>query len=376
MTRFGSLFVAFFFALLATWPSSVPAVSTPEMVEIWPGPTWRTVTPASQGIDSSAIDLLVRRIRSGQVGAEIHSLLIVRGGHLVIEEYFDGWNAKRLHTLQSVSKSVTSALIGIAVDRGEIESTDEKVLSFFPGLLSEIRHLDQRKQAMTLEDLLTMKTGSEFHERGSDSPLHRMNRLQRGWLKFVLDSRMRHEPGTRFHYDSGGVILLSGVLKATTGLFADVYADQYLFGPLGIEESRWFKNAEGLPHTGGGLYLRPRDLARFGLLYLRRGRWQDRQVVSAEWIDRSLRRQVATVRQQDGRDVGYGFLWWVWPPPADRPELGDFYAGHGFMGQYVFVVPSLDLVVVFTGGSRTWSGEKRPAELVYEYILPATRPLG
>ena len=357
---------------LAVVPTAHGAEEAPP-VEVWPVPTWQTASPESLDVDSRTMGRLADHIRSGDSGATIHSLLVVRGGRLVVEEYFHGWNGDRLHTLQSVSKSVTSALVGIAVDRGEIESTDETVLGFFPELRPKIRHFDQRKQSLTLHDLLTMRTGTDFHERGSDSPLHRMNRLRRGWLEFVLSSRMVREPGTHFHYDSGGVILLSGVLKAATGEFADAYADRHLFGPLGIEESSWFKNADGLPHTGGGLELRPRDLARFGLLYLRDGRWRDGQVISEDWIERSVRRQLASVRRQDGRDVGYGFLWWIWPPPDDRPELGDFYAGHGFMGQYVFVVPSLDLVVVFTGGSRTWSGEKRPAQLMYEYVLPAVR---
>lgn len=361
--------------LFAAWPSaSTSAIATePATVEAWPGERWPVSKPESQGIDPAKLSRLMVGIRAGGVGADIHSLLVVRNGFLVAEEYFDGWNAERVHTLQSVTKSVTSALVGIAVDRGEIEGVDRPVLSFFPDLAPHVENPDARKSSMTLRDLLTMRTGTDFHERGSDSPLHRMNRLRTGWLKFVLDSRMVQDPGSRFHYDSGGVILLSGVLKTATGRFADAYAEEHLFGPLGIEAADWFRNADGLPHTGGGLSLRPSDLARFGLLYLRGGRWKDRQIVSRGWVEQSLRRHVPSARRQSGRDVGYGYLWWVWPPPDDRPELGDFYAGHGFMGQYVFVVPGLDLVVVFTGGSRTWSGEQRPAELLYEHILPAVR---
>lgn len=354
------------------------ATGTPKAVEkemeVWPTDGWPVASPGAHGLDEEKLARFVAKIREDGAGGNAHGLLIVRHGYLVLEEYFDGWRSERLHTLQSVTKSVTSALVGIAIDRGEISGVTAKVLDFFPQLRPKIKHLDQRKTSLELEDLLTMRTGTDFHESGSDSPLHRMNRLRDGWLGFVLDSRMIREPGTTFHYDSGGVILLSGVLEKVSGLHADAYAARHLFAPLGIEEARWFKNAAGLVHTGGGLDLRPRDMARFGLLYLRGGRWQGKQVLSRDWIDASLKRHVATVRRQSGHDLGYGYLWWVWSPPADRPSIGDFYGAHGFMGQYIFILPKLDMVVVFTGGARTWSGEKRPVEWLYEHILPAVEP--
>lgn len=367
-----------FCLLLALWFSqSSTGAPTPasidEAMEVWPTDAWPIAASGSRGLDEKALSKLVATIREGQAGGEIHSLLIVRHGYLVVEEYFDGWQADRLHTLQSVTKSVTSALVGIAIDRGEIRGVEAKVLDFFPDLVPKIQHLDRRKASLTLEHLLTMRTGTDFHERGSNSPLDRMNRLRNGWLSFVLDSRMIREPGMTFQYDSGGVILLSGVLEKASGLAVDAYAERHLFGPLGIEQATWFKNASGLAHTGGGLGLRPRDMARFGLLYLRGGRWQDRRILSQAWIDASLERQVASVGRQAGHDQGYGYLWWVRSPPTNRPQIGDFYAAQGFMGQYIFVLPKLDMVVIFTGGSRAWSGEKRPVELLYERILPAVQ---
>jgi len=335
-----------------------------------PEDDWPRADPASQRLDPEPLDRLVAAIEEGRNYPDIHSLLVVRHGYLVLERYFAGWHEERLHTLQSVSKSFTSALIGIAIDRGDLRGVDEKVLGFFPEL-RDIRHLDDRKHAMTVEDLLTMRSGTDYNERGSNSPHDRLNSLRRGWDRFYLDRPMAAEPGTTFQYDSGGVILLSSLLKARTGLHADAYAERHLFGPLGIRQASWYRNAEGHPHTGGGLDLRPRDMARFGLLYLRGGHWGDRQVVSDDWVGRSTRRQVE--RRRDPHDVGYGYLWWILEPDPQGDGEHDIYAAKGFMGQYIFVVPEHDMVVVVTAGTSSYTDEVRPERFLYTHILASVR---
>lgn len=311
-------------------------------------------------------------IEAGREFPDLHGLLVVRNGYLVLERYFDGWTAERLHTQQSVSKSFISALVGIAIDRGAIAGTHEKVLDFFPERRS-IRNVDERKRAMTLEHLLTMRSGTDYHERGADSPHSRLNRLSRGWDRFYLDRPMASAPGTRFQYDSGGVILLSSLLQARTGLHADAYAERHLFAPLGIERTRWYRNAEGHPHTGGGLSLRPRDMAKLGLLYLRGGRWGDRQVVPADWVARSTSLQVA--RRRGEHEIGYGYLWWILEPDPAGDGRRHIYAAAGFMGQYIFVVPEHDMVVVVTGGTGSYADETRPVGFLYSHILPSvSRP--
>ena len=333
-----------------------------------PADDWPRAEPASQRLDADRLATLTRAIARGREFPDLHSLLIVRHGQLVVEEYFDGWTADRLHTLQSVSKSFTSALIGIAIDQGAIASVDERVLDFFPNRRS-IRNLDERKRAMTLEHLLTMRTGTDYHERGTDSPHSRLNRLARGWDRFYLDRPMATVPGTTFQYDSGGVILLSSILKARTGLHADAFAERHLFAPLGIERSRWYANAEGHPHTGGGLHLRPRDMAKLGLLYLRGGLWGDRRIVSTDWVERSTSLQLE--RRRGDHEIGYGYLWWIHKPDPAGDGSRNIYAAAGFRGQYILVVPEHDMVVVVTGGTGSYADQTRPVGFLYSHVLPS-----
>lgn len=334
-----------------------------------PPPTaaWPRSEPETQGLDAARLARLTETLRQSRTYPDLHSLLIVRNGYLVVEEYFDGWSAERLHALQSVTKSFTSALVGIAIEQGVFRGVDERVLDFYADV-DGIEHLDDRKRVLTIEDLLTMRSGTDYHERGGNSPHDQLNRLPRGWDRFYLDRPMARAPGTVFQYDSGGVILLSSLLERRTGLHADAFAARYLFEPLGITEWRWFRNQEGHPHTGGGLSLRPRDMAKLGLLYLREGRWGDRQVVPASWVRTSTTRHVDLSGR---REVAYGYLWWIHRPDPDGRGRQDIYAAEGFRGQYIFVVPEHDMVVVVTAGTSRYSDEVRPIDLLYEEILPS-----
>ena len=336
-----------------------------------PNDGWPRAAPAGQGLDPQRLTELVRLIEAGARFPNLHSLLIVKHGHLVLEEYFDGWRADRLHTLQSVTKSFTSALVGIALERGEIGSIEDTVLSFFPDLRN-LENVDDRKRAMTLEDLLTMRGGTDYHERGANSPHSTLNSMAHAWDRFYLERPMARRPGTTFQYDSGGVILMSAILKRRAGMHADAYAEHHLFEPLGIERATWFRNRDGHPHTGGGLDLLPRDMAKFGLLYLRGGRWGDRQVVPAEWVERSTWRHVRRGGSA-GHGVGYGYLWWILEPDPAGAGQQDIYAAMGFRAQYIFVVPEHDMVVVVTGGTRQYRDEQRPISFLYSHILPAVQ---
>lgn len=334
----------------------------------WPTESWTRSAPAEQQLDGARLDRLVAALRENEI-PNIHSLLIVRNGLLVLEEYFNGRDAGELHELQSVSKSFTSALVGIAIDRGEIEGVHEKVLAFFPEMVG-IDNLDDHKRDMTLEDLLTMRSGTDYHEEGPDSPHFQLNRMSRGWTEFILDRPMIAEPGTSFRYDSGAVILTSAILQARTGMHADAYAGRYLFAPLGIQRARWYRNAEGHPHTGGGLHLRSQDMAKLGLLYLRKGLWDDTQILPASWVEASLSRQVV-FEGRGKRLVGYGYWWWVLPPVPGGSSTHDVYGAFGFKGQYIFVVPEHDMVVVVTAGARDRDEQNAPIEFLYEHIFAA-----
>jgi CubicO group peptidase (beta-lactamase class C family) len=321
---------------------------------------------AAEGLDSTRLARLVDDIRTGRY-RDIHSLLIVRRGLLVLEEYFNGAAADRLHTLQSVSKSVTSALIGIAIDEGALSSVDELVVDFFPQWRDELaRH--PRRARQRIEDILTMRTGTDYVEGYTGSPHDSLNRLATGWDRFWLERPMPREPGTFFQYDSGGVIALSAILRARTGMHADAFALPRLFEPLGITEMSWFRNQEGHPHTGGGLNLRSIDMAKFGQLFLQRGRWGDRQIVPASWVDESFRRHV-TFNPPAGRLTGYGYLWWILPDPHSGHD--DVLGALGFLGQYIFIIPDHDMVVVVTAGARDPVDMNRPLEFLYTDIFPS-----
>ena len=338
------------------------------------GPTawqWPVSTPEEQGLDAKLMTELVGEIRKGDLLPRLHALLVVRHGRLVLEEYFNGWRADRLHTLQSVSKSFTSALVGIAIARGEFKGVGEKVLDFFPRLAGTAGQ-DERRAALRLEDILTMRTGVDYHEDGPESPHMQLNRRVSGWDEFYLGRPMKGRPGTFFNYDSGGVVLLSAMLKARTGMHAEEYAARYLFKPLGIEKWLWFHNAEGHSHTGGGLNLTARDTAKFGLLYLHGGRWGDAQVVPEAWVKESFKSHV-NLAAPGQPPSGYGYLWWIGAPDPRGRGQQDVPFARGRFGQYIFVVPEHDMVVVVFGDAKERPEMAKPIEVFYDRILPAVR---
>ena len=329
---------------------------------------WPRASLDEAGFDRQKVETLIEDLREDRLLPGLHSMLIVRNGNLVVEEYFDGWRADEPHMMQSVSKSITSALVGIAISRGEFSSIDEKVVDFFPDY--EIRHFDERKQAISIEDLLTMQSGTDYNEAGVGSPHYELNRLTTAWDRFYLNRPMDSVPGTRFQYDSGAVIVMSSLIQRRTGMHADEYAARYLFKPLDINAHWWVKNAEGHPHTGGGLYLTPRGMAKFGLLYLQKGRWGDVQVLPESWVEASISQNVTFDRRRwYNRGVGYGYWWWIMEPDPEGRGEATIFAALGSRGQHIFVVPEHGLVAVFTAGIGY--GMHRPVDVLYTDILPA-----
>jgi CubicO group peptidase (beta-lactamase class C family) len=336
--------------------------------QAWPVPDWAVDAPESQGLRVEPLREITEAIRSGAHGA-IHSLLIIRNGVLVWEEYFGRGSQEEVHTLQSVTKSFTSAAIGIAIARNDITGVETPILDFFPDY-PEPENLDERKRAIHLKDLLTMRSGTDYNENGPDSPHFQLNATRTGWDKFYLDRPMVRDPGEHFLYDSGGVILLSAILQRRTGLHADQYLDTHLFETLGITETEWYRNDEMHPHTGGGLSLRSRDMAKFGLLYLRQGRWGDQQLVPEDWVEESFEEHV-DLRHLGRPDItGYGYLWWIMRPDPDGAGSTPIYAARGFMGQYVFIVPEHRMVVVSTGRNMDSKAGDAP-RFLYSHILKA-----
>jgi CubicO group peptidase (beta-lactamase class C family) len=332
----------------------------------FPGSVWRTAAPAQAGFDAQRASVLTRDVTSGRFGA-VDALIVVRFGHLVIEHY-DGWSPTQAHTVQSVTKSVTSLLFGLlqAEHTGSETSLDRTVadaLATYQPLADD----DARKRALTLRHLLMMRTDMDFWEQPyPGSPLDQLNRSSGDWIRFILDRPMVGMPGDDWAYNSGAAILVCGVIRQIAGESA--FARRELFEPVGVVGETWAKSPfDGLPHCGGGLSLKPIDLARVGYLVLRHGRWGDRQLVPADWID------VSTSPLSRGSSLlfsafnsGYGYFWWTFPLHRGGTDAGVI-AASGSGGQWLFVIPSLDLVVAIA--ARSGAG----LDLLYDGVLPALR---
>jgi CubicO group peptidase (beta-lactamase class C family) len=340
----------------------------------WPGSTWRSATPAEVGVDGPALASLVSRLRTGALGAE-HALVIVRRGYVIVDEYFAGWTADSIHTEQSVTKSVTSLVAGIAIGRGDIRGVDQPLVELL-SRYAPIANLDDRKRAITVRDVLTMRTGLDWNEDSyPGSPLERLNTLQTDWLRFVVDWPMREQPGTRWQYNSGGVIALGGAIGIAGGMNTADYARTHLLRPIGITGDKWYRGfPDALPHTGGGLLLSTRDLARVGYLVLRRGRWNTTQVVPESWITESTRPLVTPAYRLGGRQSSYGYLWWLYTLTGSTPDASTadlVIAASGAQGQWLFIVPKHDLVVAINAGIT--SGSDPALDMMFATIIPAMR---
>ena len=343
-------------------PSDAGSQNT-TLTPVAPTAEWPVSTADAEGLDAARLTDTVNRIRRGEYGA-IHSLLVARHERLVVEEYFGGWTAGAAHTLQSVTKSVASLAAGLAIDRGSLRLTDP-VTTFFPDY-RPIAAFDENKEVLTVRDLLMMRTGLDWTEQQyAGSPLERMNNCFCDWIRFMLDWRMRESPGARFEYVSGGVILLGAVVGRATGTRVDQWLDATLFAALGVQGVRWERGLpDGLPHSGGGLYLRPRDMAKIGTLALTGGRWQGQQVVSEAWMRLSTQTLPDAVNNFGGRPATYGYLWWGLP--------GGVIAASGARGQWILAVPDRQLVIVSTAenANAQWAA---PVQMLYDQILPAAR---
>jgi CubicO group peptidase (beta-lactamase class C family) len=310
---------------------------------------WITSTPEEQDMDSAA---LAKAVEIGkQTDLNLHSLLVIRNGVIVSETYYGSFEQDTAHELYSVTKSFTSTLIGIALDQGKLDGIDRPALEYFPKL--QVEAVAAEKSAMTVEHLLTMTSGLDWLE---GDPIYRSMYMSRDWNKFVLDTPMRAAPGTEFNYCSGCSHVLSAILSETIGMGEREFADKNLFGPLGIDDYQWDTSAEGNLIGGWGLYLTPRDMARLGYLFLQEGKWQGKQIVSAEWVRKATEKHVET-----GGDWDYGYQWWV------EPELGA-YTASGRYGQHIYVHPASNLVVVTTAAADDGGSI---LDMIKEVILPA-----
>jgi CubicO group peptidase (beta-lactamase class C family) len=365
---------------------------------------WPKATPKEFGIDAAKLAAFDADLASGKYGL-VDSMLILRCGTAVYDKSYPhdygqiyGERAKKegplnhdmhgqynyfstdyhpfyhgtdMHTMQSISKTVTSVTIGIARTRNEFTaSLDAPIVQFFPG--RKVANLDDRKKRITVRDLLTMTAGIEWHEDlPYDDPKNSADIMEAShdWAQYVIDLPMANDPGKVFVYNSGATVLLAQIFKKVTGKNVDEYAAEHLFKPLGIHYF-WKHTPTGLPDTEAGLYLSPHDLAKIGQVFLKGGMWEGKEVVSSVWIKDSVSPHVAV----PGGDWKYGYQWWLQSFGSNPEDVA--WTGRGFGGQQLIVLPEYDIVAVFTGWDILPSDEKHSHDQLARLLDAANRFYG
>jgi CubicO group peptidase (beta-lactamase class C family) len=350
---------------------------------------WQTVSADSVGFDSARLAALTQNIRNWpELG--VHAILIERNGRLVYEEYFDGFDerwgqslgrvnmtAESKHDLRSVTKSVVSALIGIAHGEGKIPSLDQPIIKWFP----EYPELDTaERRRVTLAHALSMTSGFDWNEDiPYTDPLNDEIRMTRDEqpLRYALARPFTVDPGSDFKYNGGLTQVVAAVLVRATKMSLQEYARVKLFEPLGITDVEWVGNLAGMPAAASGLRLRARDLAKFGSLYLNGGRWNGKQVIPANWVDLSARRQFRfrpRTGPDSGGEFGYGYFWWYscYPTAAGLIEARTA-VGNG--QQRIFVLPMLNIVVTIFAGryNDLTTGNTLGRRILLDHIIPAVK---
>ena len=341
---------------------------------------WPTAQPEAVGLSKEALSAIHQDIERGRYGY-IDAFLVARHGKLVFEHYYEHdypsiyrqeaatpgalvvndpsgpynyfnpwWHPyyrhTTLHSMQSVTKSVVSALVGIAISRGDFPDLDTPVLQFFDE--ADVDNVDQRKRDMTVRDLLTMSDGLLWNENlPYNDPANSFAVMAKAhnWVEYTFDLPMGAEPGTVFNYNSGATLILGHIFRLATGIDIEEYAVEHLFAPLGIDDYYWDRTPYGLTDTQEGLYVSARGLAKIAQLFLQKGRWQNQQVIPASWVEESTAPHYPTGK---AGDEAYGYLWWSQPYTFEETTLRAYF-GKGFGGQRPIFLPELDTVIVLTG---------------------------
>lgn len=343
----------------------------------WPMKEWPVATPQSQSMNADSLKAFDEDIAAGKFGY-VDGMVVTRNGKLLYQKtyqhdynkvygdsakvkgglnaldpggpynYYNAWwhpyyHGSQLHSLQSVTKTITSVIIGVASARNEFPDLSTPVLHFFD--TTQVKNIDDRKRRMTVRHLLTMTSGFDWNENLPYSdPLNDCSVMEASfdWVQYAIDKPMAHEPGQTFNYNSGSSQLLAFIFRKATGRDIEEYAAKYLFSPLGISQFFWKRIPTGLCDTEGGLYLAATDLAKIYYLFLMDGNWNGQQVVTKEWVKASVTPAITV-----GRGVKYGYKWWLHEYGADNSKYA--WTGSGFGGQWPIIIPEYGIVAVFTG---------------------------
>jgi CubicO group peptidase (beta-lactamase class C family) len=328
--------------------------------DYWPTEEWRLSTPSDKNMSLSHLKKMVSYIKAQNYA--IDSLLIVKDGYIIFEEYFNPTqNQSSLHPIFSCTKSLMSAFIGIAHEKGIIDSIDQRIIDFFPN--QTFLNPDPRKGEITIRHLLTMRSGLEWFEWDISfgDPTNSLAQLfaSQNWVQFILDRPMAADPGTVFNYNTGDYHLLSALLMNATSA-QNISLNNLLVDsmgiPMGTKAFGWEGDQQGIPTGGTGMYMSTREMAKFGFLYLNNGTWDNKQLIPKDWIAMS-NMSYSTIDNTSS----YGLGWWI------RPDLNVYYAS-GYAGQLIIPIPHYDMVVVFTSYDEVnWPY----FDLLTEYIYPS-----
>ena len=316
----------------------------------WPTREWRECQPEAVGMNSAKLQKAIEYATTPAFKTD--GLAVIRKGYIVGEAYLGNFRIDSKHVSHSMAKSFTSSLVGIAIDKGQIEGVDENICKFYDEWNCDDQ--DDKRSRITLRHAMTLTTGLEWKEDWSKWDPGTNDALKMGasghFVKYMANRNGLYEPGERFVFSTGDPMLLTRVIQKATGMTAFEYAGQHLFQPLNITSVRWDQDADGYTSTAWGLHTTVRDFAKFGYLFLNKGRWEGRQIVSEAWVEKSTRTDTS-VRMW----AGYGYLWHVnlpyrlkWnrsPVPLDAIPR-DGYMAEGVMGQTMVIIPSRDLVIV------------------------------
>jgi len=384
-----AIYGALWIWVLTPSPKFDPASYQPVKLDYWPTDGFRTSSPEAQGMDSEKLlEIHDYYTKAHEKNPEysIDSISIHRNGYLVADYYFNPLYPKNTkHVIHSATKSIMSALIGIAIDQGYIENVDVTYVNFFPEKQDSIR--DEKMKEITLKDLLSMETGI----RSRDFALYQWEgifEMQQSddWVAYVMGLPVDVDPGERFDYSNMSSFLLSAIIEETTGMDTLDFARKNLFRPLGIEDINWEWSPQGYAIGFARMWLTPEDMAKFGLLYLQKGEWDGAQVIPAVWVEESVKshafpknyvkvldangvvdQKLTTVNWQKANVVqsfsdGYGYQWWL--------DKDGSYSAVGVGGQHIMVVPEGNLVVTVTNASNGM-GVFFPRKILDKFILPA-----
>lgn len=322
---------------------------------------------SNEKYDTSLIRSLKDEIKKNTY-RQINSIVVIKDGKLLIEEYFNGSERNQTHDPRSVGKTFASAVLGIAINEGYIKSESQKLDEFYT--LHDFQNYSDKKASVSLKDLLTMSSAFEANDNDPSSVGNEENMYPRpNWVKWALDLPMSTDrnPGHKFVYFTGGVVILGDIINRSVPKGLENYAHIKLFEPLGIVNYKWQHTPQNVANTAGGIRLTPLDFAKFGQLYLSKGKWNNQQILPEKWVDSSLTRHFETGFDNNG----YGYLMWNKNYTVGNKTYNTFYcAGNG--GNKIFVFKELKTVVVVTASAYNQAyGHPQVDEMMIKYILPS-----